>query len=83
LSGAKKAITSAPDMGTFHHNLSEGYGFVRAFVYNPQRKITDSDLSALKSNLHYAIIYDITAADIDKAIEKLATVFGIDTTKLL
>lgn len=82
LSGAKKAITSAPDAGTFHHNLSEGYGFVKSFIYNRDKVITQDDISSLQNTLHYGNLYDVTATDIDNAITKLASVFSIDASKL-
>lgn len=79
LKGAKTNIT---DAGTFHHNLSEGYGFIKGFVYNRDKIITQDDISSLMNTLHYGNLYDVTAADIDNAIAKLASVFSIDASKL-
>lgn len=78
LKGAKNNLT---DAGTLHHNLSEGYGFVTAFQYNPSKLISDADISALLSYFGDNL-YNITQASIDNAITKLATVFSLDASKL-
>ncbi len=78
LKGAKTNIT---DMGTFFHNLSEAYGFVKGFVYNREKVISDDDIYTLTSYFHDNL-YKVTQADIDNAIAKLATVFNLDASKL-
>lgn len=78
LKGAKNNIA---DKGTLHHNLSEGYGFVTGFFYNPSKTISDNDINELLgyfgTNLH-----TITVTNIDNAINKLASVFSLDASKL-
>jgi hypothetical protein len=78
LKGAKNNLT---DAGTLHHNLSEGYGFVTGFAYNPSKTISDADI-ALLMGYFGTNLYDITQTNIDNAISKLATVFSLDTSKL-
>jgi hypothetical protein len=78
LKGAKNNIT---DAGTLHHNLSEGYGFVTAFRYNPSKTISDADISLLLSYFGNNL-YVITQTNIENAINKLAAVFSLDASKL-
>lgn len=78
LKGAKNNLT---DIGTLHHNLSEGYGFVTGFRYNPSKTISDADINTLLGYFGTSL-YDITQTNIDNAITKLATVFNLDASKL-
>lgn len=77
----KGAKTNSADMGTFFHNLSEAYGFVKAFVYNREKVISDADISTLLGYFHDNL-YQVTIGDIDNAITKLATVYNLDASKL-
>lgn len=78
LKGAKNNMT---DIGTLHHNLSEGFGFVTGFRYNPAKTISDADINVLLGYFGNSL-YDITQTNIDAAISKLATVFNLDASKL-
>jgi len=77
----KSAKANITDKGTLHHTLSEGYGFVTGFPYNPSKTISDNDITQLLAyfgtNLHV-----ITQTNIDNAITKLAAVFSLDASKL-
>lgn len=74
LKGAKNNLS---DKATLHHNLSEGYGFVVAFQYNPVKTISDADIATLLgyfgTNLH-----NLNVANIDLAIAKLESVFSLN-----
>lgn len=78
LKGAKNNLT---DAGTLHHNLSEGYGFITSFRYNSSKMISDADIVALLGYFG-GNLYTITQTNIDNAIIKLETVFGLDASKL-
>lgn len=74
LKGAKNNLS---DKATLHHNLSEGYGFVLAFQYNPVKTITDGDIAILLgyfgTNLH-----NLNVANLDLAIAKLESIFSLN-----
>lgn len=78
LKGAKNNVS---DPATLHHNLSEGFGFITALQYNPAKKISDADIALLLSYIGDNL-YDITISNLDNAISKLATVYGLDASKL-
>ncbi len=78
LKGAKNNLT---DLGTLHHNLSEGYGFVTGFKFNPAKTISDTDIDLLLGYFG-TNLYNMTQTNIDNAITKLATTFSIDASKL-
>lgn len=78
LKGAKNNLS---DLGTLHHNLSEGYGFVTGFKFNPAKTISDADIDLLLSYFG-TNLYNITQTNIDNAITKLATIFNLDASKL-
>lgn len=78
LKGAKNNLT---DLGALHHNLSEAYGFITGFQYNPGRMISTADISTLLGYFNNNL-YTMTQADIDNAIAKLANVFNLDASKL-
>lgn len=74
LKGAKNNLS---DVATLHHNLSEGYGFILGFRYNPSKTISDADITIL---LNYIgpNFYNLVPANIDNAIAKLESVFGLN-----
>ncbi len=79
ISYLKSAKTNFADDARRHHNLSEGYGFVLAFKYNPNKIISDADITTLLGYFHStAKLWDVTTTDIDAAIAKLESVFGLD-----
>lgn len=73
LKGAKANLS---DKATLHHNLSEGYGFVLSFRYNKAKKISDADISTLLGYFG-TNLYNLNTSNIDLAINKLETVFGL------
>jgi hypothetical protein len=76
--GAKKNLS---DVATLHHNLSEGYGFVRSFRYNSGRVINDADVVKLLGYFGTSL-YDMDQADIDNTIKDLKAIFNIDDAEL-
>lgn len=79
ISYLKGAKTNFADDARRHHNLSEGYGFVISFRYNPNKSISDTDINALLGYFHASTkLWDVTTTDMDAAIAKLETVFGLN-----
>lgn len=76
LKGAKNNLS---DAATLHHNLSEGYGFVVAFKYNPNKSISDADITTLLGYFG-TNLFNLNSANIDLAISKLETVFGLNAS---
>lgn len=79
ISYLKGAKTNLSDIATLHHNLSEGYGFIAAFKYNPSKTISDADILILENYLG-TNFYNLVPANLDNAINKLATVFNLNAT---
>lgn len=78
LKGAKNNLS---DNATLHHNLSEGYGFVTAFRYNPAKTISDADIAVLLG--HFGTnLYNMSTTNIDQAIAKLEAVFNLDASQI-
>jgi hypothetical protein len=76
LKGAKNNLT---DQATMFHNLSEGYGFVQSFRYNPSKTISDADITVLMGYFG-SNLYNITVSNMDNAIAKLETVFTLNAS---
>lgn len=76
LKGAKNNLS---DQATLHHNLSEGYGFILAFQYNPNKLITPTDINVLLGYFG-TNLYNMQTADMNNAISKLETVFGLNAS---
>lgn len=76
LKGAKNNLS---DISTLHHNLSEGYGFIAAFKYNPSKTISDADIAILEGYLG-TNFYNLVPANLDNAINKIATVFNLNAS---
>lgn len=76
LKGAKNNLS---DAATLHHNLSEGHGFILAFKYNPSKTISDADIAILLNYLG-TNFYNLTPANLDNAINKIATVFSLNAS---
>ena len=74
LKGAKNNLT---DQATLHHNLSEGYGFVVSFKYNPSKTISDVDISTLLGYFG-TNLFNLSPANLDLAISKLESVFNLN-----
>lgn len=78
LKGAKNNLS---DQATLHHNLSEGYGFVKAFKYNSSKTISDADINLLLGYFG-SNLYSITTTNIDLAISKLEVVFSLNASMI-
>lgn len=76
LKGAKNNLS---DISTLHHNLSEGYGFIAAFKYNPSKTISDADIAILEGYLG-TNFYNLVPSNLDNAINKIATVFNLNAS---
>ena len=76
LKGAKNNLS---DQATLHHNLSEGYGFVVAFQYNPNKTISQADINTLLSYFG-TNLYNLQTSNLDLAIAKLESVFGLNAS---
>jgi hypothetical protein len=76
LKGAKNNLS---DISTLHHNLSEGYGFIKAFKYNPSKTISDPDIALLEGYLG-TNFYNLVPSNLDNAINKLAAVFNLNAS---
>lgn len=77
----KQAKTNFANNGARNHSLSEGVGFIRAFKYNPSKSISDNDINELMGYIGNNL-YQVSQTSLDAAINKMATVFGLDATKL-
>lgn len=76
-----KQAKNATDAGPRHHQLSEAYGFIGAFRYNPSKKISDAEITEL-FNLLGDNLYNVSINNIDAMITKVSGIFGIDSAKL-
>jgi hypothetical protein len=81
ISYMKLAKTNVSDAAQFAHLVSEGIGFIKAFKYNPSKLLTGSEIATLEGYLG-TDTYNVTTANIDLAIDLLATKFGLDKNKL-
>lgn len=81
----KGALTNIAEPATFHHNLSEGVGFIRSFQYNSNKSISDSDIQILMNYFETSgsvNLYNVTTQDLNAAIAKMAAVFNLDPSVL-
>lgn len=78
MKGAKTNFAQDADR---HHNLSEGIGFINAFLYNPSKTITASQIAQLQGYLG-TNLYNVTTTDLDNAISTLASIFSLDPNTL-
>jgi hypothetical protein len=76
LKGAKNNLS---DPATLHHNLSEGYGFVLSFRYNSNKIISDADITTLLGYFG-TNLFNLNTANLDLAISKLETVYGLNAS---
>jgi hypothetical protein len=77
ISYLKSAKSNLSDQATLHHNLSEGYGFVTALQYNPSKTISNADIELLLSYFG-TNFYNLQTTNLDLAISKLESVFGLN-----
>ena len=81
ISYMKLAKTNIADAAQFAHLVSEGIGFIKAFKYNPSKTLTNAEIATLEGYLG-TDTYNVTTANLDLAIDFLATKFNVDKTKL-
>ena len=82
---SKGAISNISEPSTFHHNLSEAVGFIRAFQYNENKSVSDADIAILMSYFETngsVNIYNVTIGDLNNAVAKMASLFNLDASKL-
>jgi hypothetical protein len=82
MKGAKNNI-AVP--ATFSHNLSEGVGFIRAFNYNAAKTISNADIDLLLNyfkTYNSINFYKVKSENLDNAINKMASLFGLDASLL-
>ncbi len=72
--------TKITDDAIRNHNLSEIKGFLMNLKYNPEKKISNSQLDQLNTNLG-SNFYNITIAQLDAIKNTLSTVYGLDAVK--
>jgi hypothetical protein len=77
----KQAKTNLSNDGARNHSLSEGVGFIRAFKYNPSKKITDAEINELMGYIGNNL-YQVLDTDLTTAITRMAAIFGLDQSKL-
>jgi hypothetical protein len=77
ISYLKSAKNNLSDAARLHHNLSEGYGFVVSFKYNPNKTINDADIATLLGYFG-TNLYNLNSANLDLAIAKLESVFSLN-----
>jgi hypothetical protein len=63
-----------------NHALSECIGFVKALQYNPNKKITNTELDQVLAHIGDNL-YEVTLADLDNARNLLSTIYGMDDIK--
>lgn len=82
LNGAKANFT---DYALACHQLSEAYGFINALKYNGKKKISNADITLVKSYLENTSgepdFANITVAKINMAIDKLSQIYSLDAVK--
>lgn len=78
MKGAKANFAQDADR---HHNLSEGIGFINAFLYNPSKTITNTQIAQLQAYFG-TNLYNVTTADMDNVISTLASIFSLDPNTL-
>ena len=77
----KSAKTNFATDADRHHVLSEGVGFIKSFAYNPSKTITASQIAQLEGYFN-SNLWNVQIADIDNAINTLATIFNLDPNTL-
>jgi hypothetical protein len=75
-----EGLTNLADDALRNHALTEAVAFVRSLKYNPNRKITDSQISAFESAIG-ANLYRVTTQGLDGARSILSQVYGFDSIK--
>jgi hypothetical protein len=85
ISYVKGAKLNTAQPADFHHGLSEGVGFILAFKYNSAKTISDADIATLLGYFQtggVVNLYKVKVANLDEAINKMATIFNIDAAKV-
>jgi len=72
-----KADLSANDMGSLFHDLSEGYNFVMALKYHPEKKISQADINSIL-NTDFGTdgdFWTVSVSSLNNAIDKIITAY--------
>lgn len=77
LNDAKAALG---DDAIRNHALSECIGFVKALKYNPNKKITNTEIDQVLAYIGDNL-YQVTLSDLDNACNLLSTIYGLDDIK--
>ena len=77
LNEAKEAIGND---AVRNHTLSECLGFLKALQYNPEKKITSTELQQVIDHIGDNF-YQVTLTDLDNARNLLSTIYGMDSIK--
>ncbi|MEN9001385.1 MAG: DUF4856 domain-containing protein [Flavobacteriales bacterium] len=71
-----------------NHAISEAYAFIFSLAYNSDKEISNTDLASVKGYFEIAAgptsvpsFLAITVADLNAAIDKLSSVYGLDAVK--
>jgi hypothetical protein len=75
-----EAKTHLGDDALRNHEISEAIAYIRALKYNPNKKITDSELQGLIESFG-TDLYAITLPTIDAARNTLAGIYGLGNVK--
>jgi hypothetical protein len=81
ISYLKSAKNNLSDKATLHHNLSEAFGFIASFKYNPLKTISDADISVMLGYLG-SNLYSLNTGNITLMISKLETVFSLNAAAI-
>ena len=73
-------IDNLADDAIRNHELSEAIAFVEALKYNPERRITTQQIEEVLT-LIGDNLYEVTAADLNAAIDLIAGVYGWENEK--
>ncbi len=77
----KGAKTNITDDALRSHYLSEALGLIKAFKYNPDKKISDAQVGQIVTYLG-TNFYTVTISDLDNAINLMASIFTLDPNTL-
>jgi hypothetical protein len=81
------ADLEAGEQGEFFHHWSEGKAFLNTLQYNPDKKVTDADLTELNALLgnHPKESFEnatVTKADLEAANDRLQQIFGFSVAEM-
>lgn len=81
----KGAMANIAEQSTYHHNLSEAVGFIKAFQYNSNKSVSNADIDMLMGYFETngsVNLYTVTTPNLNNAITKMADLFDLDPASL-